>query len=326
MFCWIYTDWSIPSRFETGLTRQQRRLASCNRRGRRKSAAVTSIIVPTQQHFYMMQKYDFSFVHDNKRARIWHRVVGNTCLKGGDGWLTVGHEPVRCLPFSRCLYFNSYWPWHAAVHFFVLNWIALDWIERYSQMAVVHYFDTAHSARLVGWLVGWFLLSFSSRKVHGDVFRAPQHLMLFSALHGTGCQIAVLAFGVILFAMAGKYHGEVYEERGEIVSSFIVCYALTSFISGWERSVRRPLDSVVSPCPVTFFFVCVGIFFLVVVFNICIYISVVLGSACWAVAAWLYAWLAQIHVYHWFAGFIGSCMPLCASAVDGKGLLWKRWW
>lgn len=56
--------------------------------------------------------------------------------------------------------------------------------------------------------------------------------MLFSALHGTGCQIAVLVLGVILFALAGKLHGHVYEERGEMVSTFIVCYALTSFISG----------------------------------------------------------------------------------------------
>lgn len=69
-------------------------------------------------------------------------------------------------------------------------------------------------------------------KVHGDVFRAPKHLMLFSALFGTGCQLAVLVLVVILFAIAGPLHGDVYEERGEMVSTFIVCYALTSFIAG----------------------------------------------------------------------------------------------
>lgn len=56
--------------------------------------------------------------------------------------------------------------------------------------------------------------------------------MLFSALFGTGCQLAVLVLVVILFAIAGPLHGDVYEERGEMVLTFIVCYALTSFISG----------------------------------------------------------------------------------------------
>lgn len=56
--------------------------------------------------------------------------------------------------------------------------------------------------------------------------------MLFSALFGTGCQLAVLVLVVILFAIAGPLHGDVYEERGEMVSAFIVCYALTSFVSG----------------------------------------------------------------------------------------------
>ncbi|CAN0009818.1 unnamed protein product, partial [Ascophyllum nodosum] len=65
-----------------------------------------------------------------------------------------------------------------------------------------------------------------------DVFRAPEHLITFSALFGTGCQLAVMVLIVILFAMAGPLHGDVYEERGEIVTTFIVCYALTSFVSG----------------------------------------------------------------------------------------------
>ncbi|CAM9191005.1 unnamed protein product [Ectocarpus sp. 8 AP-2014] len=71
------------------------------------------------------------------------------------------------------------------------------------------------------------------KQVHGDVFRAPKHLMLFSALFGTGCQLAVLVLLVILFAIAGPLHGDVYEERGEMVTTFIVCYALTSLVSGY---------------------------------------------------------------------------------------------
>ncbi|CAN0599412.1 unnamed protein product, partial [Laminaria digitata] len=68
--------------------------------------------------------------------------------------------------------------------------------------------------------------------VHGDVFRAPKHLMVFSAFFGTGCQLSVLVVVVVLFAIAGPLHGDVYEERGEMVSTFIASYALTSFISG----------------------------------------------------------------------------------------------
>lgn len=42
------------------------------------------------------------------------------------------------------------------------------------------------------------------KQVHGDVFRAPSNLILFTALWGTGWQLITLFFGVILYAMAGK--------------------------------------------------------------------------------------------------------------------------
>lgn len=54
------------------------------------------------------------------------------------------------------------------------------------------------------------------KQVHGDVFRPPQYLMVFSALLGTGWQLIVIVAGVILFAIAGPVHGDVYEERGEV--------------------------------------------------------------------------------------------------------------
>lgn len=41
------------------------------------------------------------------------------------------------------------------------------------------------------------------KQVHGDVFRAPEQLILFSALLGTGWQLVVLVLGVILYAIAG---------------------------------------------------------------------------------------------------------------------------
>jgi len=36
--------------------------------------------------------------------------------------------------------------------------------------------------------------------------------MVFSALLGTGWQLMVIVTGVILFAIAGPVHGDVYEE------------------------------------------------------------------------------------------------------------------
>jgi transmembrane 9 superfamily protein 3 len=41
------------------------------------------------------------------------------------------------------------------------------------------------------------------KQVHGDVFRAPNHLVLFSAMIGTGWQLLVLILGVIFYAMLG---------------------------------------------------------------------------------------------------------------------------
>ena len=41
------------------------------------------------------------------------------------------------------------------------------------------------------------------KQVHGDVFRAPENLVLYSAMLGTGWQLLALVLGVILYAMAG---------------------------------------------------------------------------------------------------------------------------
>ncbi|KAG0555573.1 hypothetical protein M758_12G182400 [Ceratodon purpureus] len=65
--------------------------------------------------------------------------------------------------------------------------------------------------------------------VHGDVFRAPRQLVLLSALIGTGAQLAMLVLLVILLSIVGM----LYVGRGAIVTAFIVCYALTSFIAGY---------------------------------------------------------------------------------------------
>ncbi|KMZ64093.1 Transmembrane 9 superfamily protein member 3 [Zostera marina] len=65
--------------------------------------------------------------------------------------------------------------------------------------------------------------------VHGDVFRPPLNLIVLSAVVGTGAQFAMLVLMVILLAIIGM----LYIGRGSIVTTFIVCYALTSSISGY---------------------------------------------------------------------------------------------
>jgi membrane-associated HD superfamily phosphohydrolase len=119
------------------------------------------------------------------------------------------------------------------------------------------------------------------KQVHGDVFRAPEQLVLFSSMLGTGWQLLLLVLAVIVYAMAGTLrleeesslqrsympstrsilfcflslhlsnismitplltpqlphtgpllHGNMYEDRGEMVSTFIVCYALSSAVGG----------------------------------------------------------------------------------------------
>lgn len=67
------------------------------------------------------------------------------------------------------------------------------------------------------------------KQVHGDVFRPPTHALLFSALVGTGHQVAVVVLCVILFAIMG----ELYTERGSLLSTAIFVYAATSPINGY---------------------------------------------------------------------------------------------
>ena len=71
------------------------------------------------------------------------------------------------------------------------------------------------------------------KQVHGDVFRAPWLLPIFAAILGTGWQLIILTLGVILFAVAGPVHGEVHEDRGEMLHAIICCYCLSSIVSGY---------------------------------------------------------------------------------------------
>ncbi|KAL3366261.1 hypothetical protein AABB24_011090 [Solanum stoloniferum] len=100
--------------------------------------------------------------------------------------------------------------------------------------------------------------------VHGDVFRPPQNLALLSAVVGTGAQLATLVLLVILSAYFGKMY-----MRGAIITTFIVCYALTSFISGYVSGglySRNAGESWMKSMVLTaslFPFLCFGIGFII---------------------------------------------------------------
>ncbi|PNW72922.1 hypothetical protein CHLRE_14g611850v5 [Chlamydomonas reinhardtii] len=65
--------------------------------------------------------------------------------------------------------------------------------------------------------------------VHGDVFRPPRQLTLLAAAVGTGVQLVFLCLAVILLTIAGSF----FEERGTILTCFIIAYTFTSFIGGY---------------------------------------------------------------------------------------------
>ncbi|XP_013114037.1 transmembrane 9 superfamily member 3 [Stomoxys calcitrans] len=67
------------------------------------------------------------------------------------------------------------------------------------------------------------------KQVHGDVFRSPPHTLLFSAMIGAGYQLISVVFCVIIFAIVG----ELYTERGSMLSTAIFVYAATSPINGY---------------------------------------------------------------------------------------------
>lgn len=67
------------------------------------------------------------------------------------------------------------------------------------------------------------------KQIHTDVFRPPSYPLILSALVGTGYQVAVVSFIVIMSAIAG----ELYTERGSILETAIYSYALLSPINGY---------------------------------------------------------------------------------------------
>ncbi|KAM3255553.1 hypothetical protein ACQJBY_048657 [Aegilops geniculata] len=103
-----------------------------------------------------------------------------------------------------------------------VKWVPTDvsFARRFEVYLDYPFFE--HQERDVNEESGWKL-------VHGDVFRPPRSLTLLSALVGIGTQLAALILLVIVLAIVGM----LYVGRGAIITTFIVCYALTSFISGY---------------------------------------------------------------------------------------------
>eukprot|EP00775_Hariotina_reticulata_P013476 gene13476-13602_t len=66
--------------------------------------------------------------------------------------------------------------------------------------------------------------------LHGDVFRFPPNINLFSAMVGVGTQILVIALCVFGLALVGMFYPY---NRGAMLSACVVLYALTAGISGY---------------------------------------------------------------------------------------------
>lgn len=67
------------------------------------------------------------------------------------------------------------------------------------------------------------------KQVHGDVFRPASHATFFSACVGSGYHVTIVTLCVITLTI----FGELYTERGSLVTTAIFVYAATSPINGY---------------------------------------------------------------------------------------------
>ncbi|MDP2437878.1 MAG: transmembrane 9 family protein [archaeon] len=70
--------------------------------------------------------------------------------------------------------------------------------------------------------------------VHGDIFRFPQHTLLFCSLLGVGAQFLVLALFSILLALSGIV--SFYNPGGSAYTAALLLYSLTAVIAGLVSS------------------------------------------------------------------------------------------
>ncbi|XP_077999050.1 transmembrane 9 superfamily member 3-like [Glandiceps talaboti] len=67
------------------------------------------------------------------------------------------------------------------------------------------------------------------KQVHGDVFRPASHTVLFASLIGSGYHVVAVTMCVICFAIVG----DLYMERGSMLSTAIFVYAATAPVNGY---------------------------------------------------------------------------------------------
>eukprot|EP00927_Polykrikos_kofoidii_P040435 TRINITY_DN3456_c0_g1_i1.p1 TRINITY_DN3456_c0_g1~~TRINITY_DN3456_c0_g1_i1.p1 ORF type:complete len:596 (-),score=66.48 TRINITY_DN3456_c0_g1_i1:203-1990(-) len=68
---------------------------------------------------------------------------------------------------------------------------------------------------------GWKLL-------HADVFRAPKHRLFFCSAVGAGAQLFSMVVMIVLVGCIGVFY-----QRGAVASASVVCYMVTSVVSGY---------------------------------------------------------------------------------------------
>ena len=66
--------------------------------------------------------------------------------------------------------------------------------------------------------------------IHGDVFRVPANLSLFTAFVGAGLHLCVMLIILLTLAVAGAFS---LARRGSIVAACIILYVLVAFVGGY---------------------------------------------------------------------------------------------
>ncbi|KAL4351486.1 hypothetical protein GQ457_06G026330 [Hibiscus cannabinus] len=69
--------------------------------------------------------------------------------------------------------------------------------------------------------------------IHGDVFRYPMHKSLFAAALGSGTQLFTMAIFFFILAIVGVFYPY---NRGVLLTTLVVIYALTSGIAGYTAA------------------------------------------------------------------------------------------
>ena len=65
--------------------------------------------------------------------------------------------------------------------------------------------------------------------IHGDVFRSPAMTWAFCPMVGTGCQMLVVIFGLLVLALMGVFPPT---RRGAVTSACVILYCSTTWIAG----------------------------------------------------------------------------------------------